>query len=68
VRAAHFDDLIIGGVMLAPILAYAGLALLIMLALRPLLRRIGFTRAFASPPIAEFSLLVSIFALLTLLA
>ncbi len=64
---SRFDELLVGGVMLAPILTYAGLALLVVLALRPLLRWIGFIRLFASPPIAEFSLYVSIFALLVLL-
>jgi hypothetical protein len=62
-----FEDLIIGGVMLAPILSCVAMTLVIALALQPILRRIGFTRLFASPAIAELSLYVSIFGLLTLL-
>lgn len=64
----RFEDLVIGGVMLAPILFYAGLTLVIALFLRPLMRRIGFTSLFVRPAIAEFSLYVMIFGLLTLFA
>ena len=64
----RFDDLVVGGVMLAPILTYAGLTLIIAFGLRPLLRRIGFTRLFVQPAIAECSLYVVIFGLLILFA
>ena len=61
-----FNELVIGGVMLAPIVASVAMTAVIMLVMRPVLRRIGFTRLFASPAIAEFSLCVVIFSLLTL--
>lgn len=61
-----FNELVIGGVMLAPIISSVVMTVVIMLGLRPILRRIGFTRIFASPAIAEFSLCVTIFSLLTM--
>lgn len=64
----RFYDLVIGGVMLPPILRYAGLAILIALVLRPLLGRIGFGHLFANPSLAEFSLFISIVGLLTVVA
>jgi hypothetical protein len=64
----RFYDLVIGGVMLAPILAYLGLSVAVALALRPILHRVGFPRLFVSSSIAEFSLYVTIFSLITLLA
>jgi hypothetical protein len=63
-----FPDLVIGGVMLAPILSYAMMALVVVIALQPILRRIGFSHLFINPAIAELCLYVSIFGLLTLLA
>lgn len=61
-----FHELILGGVMLAPIASYAIAALVVVLLLRPLLHAIGFARFFSRPQIAELSLFVAIFGLLTL--
>ncbi len=63
-----YRELIIGGVLVAPIVRYAAIALLLFFLLRPLLHRVGFSRLFSNPPIADFSLYVSIFGLLTLLS
>ncbi|TJV21399.1 MAG: DUF1656 domain-containing protein [Mesorhizobium sp.] len=64
----RFYDLIIGGVMFAPILAYGAIGLIVALVLRPILRWISFSTWFLSPSIAEFSLYMAIFSLITLLA
>lgn len=63
---AGFRELIVDGVLLAPILAYAAATLAIVLALRPLLHRLRFRRYVANAPLAELCLYVSIFGLLTL--
>ena len=63
-----FNEVVIGGIMLAPIITSVGMTLVTVLALRPVLRRIGFTRLFVSSAIAEFSLYVTIFSLFTLFA
>ena len=62
-----YRELVIGGVLAAPIISYAAMALLLFLLLRPLLHLVGFSRYFSNPPVAELSLYVSIFGLLTLL-
>jgi hypothetical protein len=62
-----YRDLVIGGVLVAPIISYAAMALLLFLLLRPLLHLVGFSRYFSNAPVAELSLYVSIFGLLTLL-
>jgi hypothetical protein len=62
-----YRELVIGGVLVAPIISYAAMALLLFLLLRPLLHLVGFSRYFSNPPVAELSLYVSIFGLLTLL-
>ncbi|KRB24075.1 hypothetical protein ASD99_29435 [Mesorhizobium sp. Root695] len=64
----RFYDLLIGGVMLAPILSYGAVSLIVALVLHPILRRIGSSTWFLSPSIAEFSLYMAIFSLITLLA
>ena len=61
-----FRELVIGGVLVAPIISYAATALVLVLLLRPLLHAVGFMGWFSNPPIAELSLYVSIFGLLTL--
>lgn len=63
----RFYDLVIGGVMIAPIARTLGLAILAALVLRPLLARIGFGRWFSNPSLAECGLFVAIFALITIL-
>lgn len=64
----RFYDLVVDGVMVAPILRYAGLAVMVALVLRPALGKIGFGRWFLVPSLAEFSLFVTVFGLLTILA
>jgi len=63
-----YRELVIGGVLVAPVVSYAAIALLLFLLLRPLLHVVGFSRLFSNPPVAELSLYVSIFGLLTLLS
>jgi Protein of unknown function (DUF1656) len=62
-----YRELVIGGVLVAPIVSYAAMALLLFLLLRPALHFVRFSRLFSNPPLAELSLYVSIFGLLTLL-
>ena len=62
-----YRELVIGGVLVAPIVAYAATALLLFVLLRPLLHVVGFARFFSNPPVAELSLYVTIFGLITLL-
>jgi hypothetical protein len=62
-----YRELVIGGVLIAPIVSYATIALLLFLLLRPLLHYVGFSWLFSNLPLAELSLCVSIFGLLTLL-
>ncbi|BAQ45274.1 MULTISPECIES: DUF1656 domain-containing protein [Methylobacterium] len=59
-----FHELTVGGVLVSPFVAYAALALAILLALRPFLRMLRFERAFANPPLAEAGIYVCILALL----
>jgi len=61
-----YRELIIDGVLVAPVISYAATALVIFLLLRPLLHRIGFARLFSNPSLAELSIYVSMFGLLTL--
>ena len=61
-----YRELVIGGVLVAPVISYAATALVIFLLLRPLLHRIGFARLFSNPSLAELSVYVSMFGLLTL--
>ena len=63
-----FEDVVIGGVYLAPIVLSAVVALVVFLALRPALYRIGFVNWFSNAAVAELSLFVSIFGLFTLLS
>ncbi len=65
---AHtFHELVIGGVLVAPFMAYAVAALLVMLLIRPLLRFAGILRLFSNPAIVELSLYVTILGLIALL-
>jgi hypothetical protein len=63
-----FHELVFGGVLFAPFLAYAGVALVIFLALRPLLHLIGFSKIFSHASIAELSLFVTLVGTIVLLA
>jgi uncharacterized protein DUF1656 len=61
-----FRELILGGVLVAPLASYAALSLVLFLLLRPVLHIIGFSRFFSNPSLAELSLYVTLFGLLTL--
>jgi hypothetical protein len=61
-----YRELILGGVLVAPIISYAAVALLLFLLLRPLLHVVGFSRFFSNPSLAELSLYVTMFGLLTI--
>jgi|AraplaMF_Col_mLB_1032019.scaffolds.fasta_scaffold110087_2 hypothetical protein len=61
-----FNDVVIGGVYLAPIVLYAMAALVAFLVLRPALYRAGFGKWFSSVAVAELSLFILIFGLFTL--
>jgi hypothetical protein len=62
-----YRELVIGGVLVAPIVSYAAVTIVILVVLRPALHVIGFSRLFSNPPVAELSLYIAIFGLLTLL-
>lgn len=61
-----YRELVLDGVLVAPIVSYAATALLLFLLLRPLLHLAGFARFFSNPSLAELSLYVSMFGLLAL--
>ena len=61
-----FREVILGGVLVAPLASYAALSLVLFLLLRPVLHGIGFSRFFSNPSLAELSLYVTLFGLLTL--
>jgi hypothetical protein len=64
---AHtFRELVIGGVLIAPFITYAIAALFALLLIRPVLRFVGFSRAFSNSAIAELSLYATILGLLVL--
>jgi hypothetical protein len=60
-----FSELVIGGVLVAPFVTYTVAALALALALRPVLRAIGFAKLFSHPSIADLSLYVTVLGLLT---
>jgi hypothetical protein len=62
-----FSELVIGGVLVAPFVAYAVMSLVTILLLRPLLRLVRFAEMFSHPSIARLSLYVVILGLLTVL-
>jgi hypothetical protein len=61
-----FRELIVGGVLVAPFITYAMVALFVLLLTRPFLRIVGFSRIFSNAGIAELSLYVTILGLLVL--
>lgn len=61
-----YRELVIGGVLIAPIVSRAAIALLAFLMLRPLLRFVGFVRIFSNPSLAELCLYVAMFGMLAL--
>jgi hypothetical protein len=60
-----FSELIVGDIFVAPFIGYAVTALVIILALRPILRLCRFDKLFSHPAVAELSLYVTILGLLT---
>jgi hypothetical protein len=60
-----FSELVIGGVLVAPFIAYAVAALVSIVALRPILRVLRIREVFSHPSIAALSLYVVILGLLT---
>jgi len=62
-----FRELVIGGVLVAPLIWYAVAALVVILVLRPILDLVGVSRIFSHPSIAELSLYVTVLGLLVLL-
>jgi hypothetical protein len=61
-----YRELVIGGVLVAPIVSYAVVTIAIVVMLRPVLHFIGFSSFFSNPPLAELSLYIAIFGLLAL--
>jgi hypothetical protein len=62
-----FRELVIGGVLVAPFVPYALVALIIIWIMRPLLHLVGFSKMFSQPSVAELSVYVIILGLLVLL-
>ena len=63
-----YREFVVGGVLFAPLVTYVAVTIGIFLALRPVLHAIGFSRLFSNQAIAELSLYIGIFGLLTLLS
>ena len=61
-----FRELVIGGVLVAPFVTDVVAALVVFVALRPILHAIGFAKLFSHPSIAELSVYVTILGVLTL--
>jgi hypothetical protein len=61
-----YRELVIGGVLIAPLLSYVVATIVIIVILRPVLHLVGFSNWFSNPSIAELSLCIAIFGLLTL--
>jgi hypothetical protein len=59
-----FSEIHVGGVLLSPIVVYAGAAMLVFLALRFVLGRAGLFRLVWHPALFELALFVSILSLL----
>jgi len=62
-----FPELVVDGVLLAPLVTYAIAAFAMFLVLRPVLHFIRFDRLFSHPSIAELSVYVMILGLLTVM-
>ena len=65
--AQTFAELVIGGVLFAPFVTYLAVALIMILALRPVLHAVGFAKMFSHASVAELSLYVTILSLLVLM-
>jgi len=62
-----FPELIIGGVLIAPFVTYALVALVIFLLLRRVLLRVNFESFFSNTPVALLSVYVTVLATLIVL-
>ena len=62
-----FAEVVVGGVLFAPFVAYLLAALVLIVVLRPLLHLVGFAKMFSHASVAELSLYVTILSLLVLL-
>jgi hypothetical protein len=62
-----FRELVVGGVLFAPFVTYALVALIIVLVIQPVLRFTGFAKLFSHASIAELSVYVTILGLLILI-
>jgi uncharacterized protein DUF1656 len=62
-----FPELIVGGVLIAPFVTYALVALVIFVLLRPALQRVNFESFFSNPPVALLSVYVTVLATLIVL-
>jgi len=62
-----FPELVVDGVLIAPLVTYVIAALVMFLVLRPVLHFIRFPRLFSHPSIAELSVYIMILGLLTVL-
>jgi hypothetical protein len=62
-----FAEIVLDDVLVSPFAAYAAIALIIFVVLRPILRRLRLAEMFSHPSIAGLSLYVAILGLVTLL-
>ena len=62
-----FQELVVGGVLVAPFVTFAVAALLVLSVVRPFLGLLRFEGAFSNPPLAVVSLYAIILAALMLL-
>ena len=62
-----FPELIVGGVLIAPFVIYAAVALVLFLLLRPVLRLVRFESLFTNPPVALLCCYVIVLAVLIVL-
>jgi hypothetical protein len=62
-----YRELVIGGILVAPFVSYAAISIFIFMLLRPFLHIVRFSALFSNPPIAEFSLFITILGLVVAL-
>jgi hypothetical protein len=63
----EFPELVGGGVLIAPFVSYAAVALVLFLLLRPVLRLVRFESLFTNPPVALLCVYVTVLAVLIVL-
>jgi Protein of unknown function (DUF1656) len=62
-----FPELVIGGVLIAPFVSYALVALAVFFLLRPALSLVNVEAAFSNPPLALLCIYITILAILIVL-